>query len=250
MSNKGKRIQNRVNVVIVNDRLTQELAALKSIKKVPFGMEPWESKSGGEKYISLEYTENLQETESFSGIIAPSEKSEILPCLLFCIRQKYGSLIEDEDFGCFVDNIYKSQVLEEIERGYDFIDWETTIGDNEISYRLLYDAFLSENALMYNCMGQYSEIPANGTKRNSISYDMVEWKDIGDPTNTSGIDAVSLDAVGLSVRTYNCLMRAGIDTIAKILALTEEDYKEIRNLGNRGKLEVTQVVESLKNTLN
>lgn len=38
---------------------------------------------------------------------------------------------------------------------------------------------------------------------------------------------------GFSVRTYNCLMRAGYDTVEKFMNLSEEDLRKIRNFTER-----------------
>lgn len=43
---------------------------------------------------------------------------------------------------------------------------------------------------------------------------------------------VAIDALGLSVRAYNCLKRAHIDSIEQLTDMTEEDLKQVRNLGH------------------
>ena len=40
-----------------------------------------------------------------------------------------------------------------------------------------------------------------------------------------------LDELGLSVRTYNCLRRAGVDTLEEVADMTEAELLQIRNLG-------------------
>ena len=47
-----------------------------------------------------------------------------------------------------------------------------------------------------------------------------------------------LEDLGLSVRTYNCLKRAGIKTLGDILLLTQERLMKIRNLGRKSWEEV------------
>ena len=48
-----------------------------------------------------------------------------------------------------------------------------------------------------------------------------------------------------SVRTYNCLKRAGINTVRNIVSMTEYDLKSIRNLGERTFNEIVSVIEDM-----
>jgi hypothetical protein len=49
------------------------------------------------------------------------------------------------------------------------------------------------------------------------------------------MELIDLD---LSVRSYNCLKRAGIDTLEDIIQRTEEDMIKIRNLGRKNLEEI------------
>ena len=42
----------------------------------------------------------------------------------------------------------------------------------------------------------------------------------------------------LSVRSYNCLKRAGINTVQELTQKTEEDMMKVRNLGRKSLEEV------------
>jgi hypothetical protein len=48
-----------------------------------------------------------------------------------------------------------------------------------------------------------------------------------------GDKAMNLDELELSVRAYNCLMRAGITTVEELCNKTTEDMMRVRNLGSR-----------------
>ena len=50
---------------------------------------------------------------------------------------------------------------------------------------------------------------------------------------------------GLSVRSFNCLKRAGIDTVEDLINRTEEDMIKVRNLGKKSLEEVIQKLHSL-----
>jgi DNA-directed RNA polymerase subunit alpha len=49
----------------------------------------------------------------------------------------------------------------------------------------------------------------------------------------------------LSVRSFNCLKRAGIDTVEDLTNRTVEDMIKIRNLGKKSLEEVEQKLRSL-----
>lgn len=52
----------------------------------------------------------------------------------------------------------------------------------------------------------------------------------------------TLEYLGLSVRTYNCLMRAGISTIPMLCNKSEKDLRLVRNLGEKGIAEIRQAL--------
>ncbi len=55
----------------------------------------------------------------------------------------------------------------------------------------------------------------------------------------------TIDELDFSVRTYNGLIRAGINTVADLTQLTEEKIIRIRNLGVRGLYEIVEKLSSL-----
>jgi len=56
---------------------------------------------------------------------------------------------------------------------------------------------------------------------------------------------MSIDDLDLSVRSFNCLKRAGIDTVEDLINRTEEDMIKVRNLGRKSLEEVIQKLNSL-----
>jgi len=55
----------------------------------------------------------------------------------------------------------------------------------------------------------------------------------------------SIEDMELSVRSYNCLKRAGIDTVEKLLQYTEDELLDIRNFGQKSIQEVKNKVSEL-----
>jgi DNA-directed RNA polymerase subunit alpha len=56
---------------------------------------------------------------------------------------------------------------------------------------------------------------------------------------------MKIEDIDFSVRAYHCLKHAGIDTIEKLISLTEKDLNKIRNLGEKHKTEVINKVNDL-----
>jgi DNA-directed RNA polymerase subunit alpha len=56
---------------------------------------------------------------------------------------------------------------------------------------------------------------------------------------------MTIEELDLSVRSYNCLKRAGINTVEELTQRTEEDMMKVRNLGKKSLEEVQQKLEAL-----
>ena len=54
-----------------------------------------------------------------------------------------------------------------------------------------------------------------------------------------------IEDLELSVRSYNCLKRAGISTVQDLANKTEADMMKVRNLGKKSLDEVTNKLHSL-----
>ena len=63
-------------------------------------------------------------------------------------------------------------------------------------------------------------------------------------TNNSKLDK-TIEDLDLSVRSYNCLRRASITTVADLTSKTEEDMMKVRNLGRKSLKEIKEKLESL-----
>ena len=55
---------------------------------------------------------------------------------------------------------------------------------------------------------------------------------------------MNIDDMDLSVRSYNCLKRAGIQTVEDLIKRTEEDMLKVRNLGRKSLDEVLEKIKS------
>lgn len=68
-----------------------------------------------------------------------------------------------------------------------------------------------------------------------------------EPAEDSGskILEMNIEDLDLSVRSYNCLKRAGINTVNELVQKSEEDMMKVRNLGRKSLEEVKKKLEEL-----
>jgi DNA-directed RNA polymerase subunit alpha len=60
-----------------------------------------------------------------------------------------------------------------------------------------------------------------------------------------GVFEMTIEELDLSVRSFNCLKRAGINTVADLANTTEEDMMKVRNLGRKSFEEVVKKMADL-----
>lgn len=70
---------------------------------------------------------------------------------------------------------------------------------------------------------------------------MVEKED----DKTEKVLDMPIEELDLSVRSYNCLKRAGINTVGELIQKTEEDMMKVRNLGKKSLEEVQEKLAEL-----
>lgn len=61
---------------------------------------------------------------------------------------------------------------------------------------------------------------------------------------------MTIEELDLSVRSFNCLKRAGINTVEDLVSKTEEEMMKVRNLGRKSLEEVIEKLHSLGFSLN
>ena len=77
--------------------------------------------------------------------------------------------------------------------------------------------------------------------KGSTTEIMVEKDDKG----KEKVLEMTIEELDLSVRSFNCLKRAGINTVEDIISKSEDDMMKVRNLGRKSLEEVIQKLESL-----
>lgn len=66
----------------------------------------------------------------------------------------------------------------------------------------------------------------------------------GEPARDKILE-MTIEELDLSVRSYNCLKRAGINTVEDLISKTEDEMMKVRNLGRKSLEEVVQKLDAL-----
>ena len=66
-----------------------------------------------------------------------------------------------------------------------------------------------------------------------------------DDDNKEKVLEMTIEELDLSVRSFNCLKRAGINTVEDLIGKSEEDMMKVRNLGRKSLEEVQQKLVGL-----
>ena len=61
---------------------------------------------------------------------------------------------------------------------------------------------------------------------------------------------MTIEELDLSVRAFNCLKRAGVNTVADLINKSQDEMMKVRNLGKKSLEEVLAKLDSLGFSLN
>ena len=75
------------------------------------------------------------------------------------------------------------------------------------------------------------------------------FRDSDDSASKNSTHDIVIEDLDFSVRTYNCLKRAGINTIGDLVAKSEDEMMKVRNLGKKSLEEVIQKLEDMELSL-
>jgi DNA-directed RNA polymerase subunit alpha len=79
---------------------------------------------------------------------------------------------------------------------------------------------------------------------NAVSI-LAEGEDAEDNAAVNEIQSKMIEDLELSVRSYNCLKRAGISTVEELCQKTEYEMQHVRNLGKKSLKEIKDKIYSL-----
>ena len=138
---------------------------------------------------------------------------------LFTPVERVNLIVENTRVGQITD--YDKLTLEVWTNGAIYPDEAVSLAAKVLNEHLNLFIDLSENA-------KHAEI-------------MVEKED----DNKERVLEMSIDELELSVRSYNCLKRAGINTVQELTNKTADDMMKVRNLGRKSLEEVLAKLEEL-----
>jgi DNA-directed RNA polymerase subunit alpha len=96
-------------------------------------------------------------------------------------------------------------------------------------------------AIASKMMIEHLEVMVELSEKVKEEEFMIERED----EQNSQILEMQIEDLDLSVRSYNCLKRAGINTVEELTQKTEEDMMKVRNLGKKSLKEVKQKLDEL-----
>ena len=96
-------------------------------------------------------------------------------------------------------------------------------------------------SLAAKVLTEHLNLFVNLSDKASSAEVMVEKDDMG----KEKILEMTIEDLDLSVRSFNCLKRAGINTVEDLINKSEEDMMKVRNLGRKSLEEVVQKLNSL-----
>ena len=158
-------------------------------------------------------------------ISADKNKHEDLPIGVLAVDSIYTPV---ERVNMTVENTRVGQVTDYDKLTLDVYTDGTLVPDEAVS---LAAKVLSEHLSLFIDLSESAK----------IAEVMVEKED----GESEKILEMSIDELELSVRSYNCLKRAGINTVQELINKTPEDMMKVRNLGRKSLEEVQAKIKEL-----
>ena len=169
-------------------------------------------------------------TKGRGYVSADKNKSEDLPIGVISVDSIYTPI---ERVNLTVENTRVGQVTDYDKLTLDVYTNGTLAPDEGVS---LAAKVLSEH------LGLFVDLSENA-KNAEVMIDKEE-------SGKEKVLEMSIDELELSVRSYNCLKRAGINTVEELTNRTSEDMMKVRNLGRKSLEEVLQKLKELGLELN
>ena len=133
-------------------------------------------------------------------------------------------------------NLLRPDVLREVHRAY-----------YEAGADIVYTNTFGSNAIKWgNGPCSIAKNAAAAVENAKEAEVMIEKED----DEKGKVMAINIDELELSVRSYNCLKRAGINTVQELCSKTPDEMMKVRNLGRKSLDEVLAKLKELGLSLN
>jgi len=133
-------------------------------------------------------------------------------------------------------------------RKVNFIVENTRVGQVTDYDKLSIDVWTNGSIIPYEALSLGAKIMSEHLKLfidlsdNARNTEIMVEKE---ETKKEKVLEMTIEELDLSVRSYNCLKRAGINTVEDLIAKTEEDMMKVRNLGRKSLEEVVHKLNAL-----
>ena len=109
------------------------------------------------------------------------------------------------------------------------------------------DAVATAAKILISCFENFSKIGISQAGTDIVKDDAAEAEaePDQDKVNEDAVRDLPIDELELSVRAFNCLKRAAINTVEELTERSEEDMMKVRNLGKKSLDEVKAKLEEL-----
>ena len=120
---------------------------------------------------------------------------------------------------------------------------DTRVGQVTDYDKLIFEVWTNGSIMPDEATGQAAQILTDHLSLFvNLSESVVPGIDFNEPENDQKekVLEMTIEELDLSVRAYNCLKRAGINTVAELVQRNQEDMMKVRNLGKKSLEEVEQ----------
>jgi DNA-directed RNA polymerase subunit alpha len=159
----------------------------------------------------------------------------------------YVSADENKKFNKEIGQIAIDSIYTPIERVQYEVE-KTRVGQNADYDKLIIEIHTNGSiepqeaiALSSKILIEHLEVFVELNDRAKMAEFMIESEE----DSKNKILEMSIEDLDLSVRSYNCLKRAGINTVQELANQTEEDMMKVRNLGRKSLKEVKDKLNEL-----
>ncbi len=153
----------------------------------------------------------------------------------------YRSVDRSRDDGNAVDFLQIDAVFMPVRKVNYTVD-EARVGGILERDRLTMDVWTNGSITPQESLSQAAHILVNlFSPLQDIVIEPTDDLDLS--TSNDPRDQIPIEELQLSVRAYNCLKRAQINTVADLLVYTEEDLLEIKNFGQKSAEEVIEALQ-------
>lgn len=138
----------------------------------------------------------------------------------------------DNEEECYVEFIYDTQMRRLLETEAEGLSYK----EKYRRYRMVYEEDYVCFGILYDTLGDV--MPSEDALRSGSLY--ATWQ------TQQANHRITIEELGLSIRTRNCLQKAGIQFVDQIQKYTWEQYSRIRSMGNKSIEEIQEALKRLQ----